>query len=77
MRPIADNTTFMSFLGIILVVPTLLMMALAAFGTWLGKPKKRRVILRRCFVHIGQLKAKQMAIWVDCERCEICRKGKK
>lgn len=72
-----DSMTFMSFLAVVLVVPTMLLIILAAFGKWLGMPKKRRRILRRCYAHIGQLSAGQMAIWVECERCELCRKGQK
>lgn len=62
------------FFFVILIVPITLLLILALIGKYLNMPKKRKAILRRCYFHIGQLRLGQMAIWVERDKCEICRK---
>lgn len=75
LTPDAD-TTFITFMAVILVVPIILLLVLAVLGTWLGKPKRKKVVPRLCLGHCAATRPK-MAVVVTQKDCVECKKGKK
>lgn len=70
------DDTFLALFLVFFVAPTILLVGIAALGTWLNLPKPKKKVNRLCVDHAVKLRPGQMCI-LDSDNCTLCKKGKK